>query len=97
MIETVTIPSISILTRVGNTLTILTKYLSLLPYTIIAYLADIVGIDNSTPFIEGELVIEISDGSQVDFILNSNGDLIVIGDDANNYSIDSNGNLIYTY
>jgi hypothetical protein len=50
------------------------------------------------PFIDGDLMITFNrELYNLNFDVNSNGELVVIGDDADNYSIDIDGNLIYNY
>jgi len=46
----------------------------------------------------GELVVGINNNIQsfIDLSINDKGELIVSGPDAHNYSIDGNGNLIYS-
>ncbi len=65
------------------------------PYIKEVGIMDSVGYKNGVPFKEGELLIVAENlPGGVDIWL-SNGELIIKGDDANSYSIDNNGNLIY--
>lgn len=56
-----------------------------------------VDVDLITIFVHsnGDLIYTTLSESNVGFTLNPNGDLIVYGDEADRYSIDENGNLIY--
>lgn len=51
---------------------------------------------NMIPIIEGELMI-VGKNNDTRIMLDINGDLLVYGEDADNYSIDSDGILIYTF
>jgi hypothetical protein len=52
---------------------------------------------DGTDFIENELLAILKNyPSLIDVQLNSGGDLLIIGDDALQYSINSNGELTYT-
>lgn len=50
---------------------------------------------NGLVLLEGELGVTDSDTTTGN--INTNGEFIVGGDDSESYSIDENGNLIYTY
>lgn len=67
--------------------------------TIEAFISDVVQIIDGVPIIEGELCIRMEDSaypSDIDYTINEDGELIVTSDNADNYSIDSAGDLIYT-
>jgi len=51
---------------------------------------------NMIPIIEGELIV-VGKNNDTRIVLDIDGSLLVIGEDADNYSIDSNGDLIYTF
>lgn len=53
---------------------------------------------NGSPILEGYGVVIASDNmpSQIDIEVDNNGNMIIIGDEANKYNIDSDGNLTYT-
>jgi hypothetical protein len=70
-----------------------------LPNTLAADISIIVGSQDTTNFIEGELIIRMKNyPSQINYTLDSNGNLIVVSStgDASNYSINGNGELIWT-
>lgn len=66
--------------------------------TLAAFISDIVQTVDGVGIIEGELSIQMNENYplEIDYTIDSNGDLIVNSDDANNYSINSSGQLIYT-
>jgi hypothetical protein len=66
--------------------------------TLAAFISETVQIVESVNFKEGELGIQMTDKypNAIDYTLDSNGNLIVFGDDAEKYSIDDTGSLIYT-
>lgn len=54
------------------------------------------GNRNSVPYIMGQLLIDVKNyPTDIQCYIDSFGNLILIGDDVANYSIDQNGNLIY--
>lgn len=65
--------------------------------TLSAFISDIVQVVDGTPIIEGELGIQMNENYplEIDYIIDSNGDLIVNSVDAGHYSVNSNGELIY--
>ena len=71
-----------------------------LPNTISAELADINKVNNSVSIDKGDLFIVMKNSpTNIDYYINSNGELVVltpIAEDADNYTIDSDGNLIYS-
>lgn len=53
---------------------------------------------NNIPVASGELCMVMKNNLRdIDYEINNNGELIVNAPDAENYSLDSEGNLIYTY
>lgn len=82
----------------GNLIEIFTKYNpDELPNVIAAFFTNTVGVDNDVPHVENELLIQMNNyPSDIDFVINPNGELIVVAPDAAQYSVDSNGDLIYT-
>lgn len=99
-IETKLIPTQTIITvdTDGNTIDIFTFYNDgLAPFTILAFIASEDATINDTLIEQGDLVIHMINSPEfIDYFLDSSGNLIVLGDDADNYSIDGDGNLIYT-
>lgn len=64
--------------------------------TILAFISDIVQTFDGVFFKEGELAIQMQNYPlEIDYQIDSNGDLIVTGSDSSQYSIDSSGDLIY--
>ena len=63
----------------------------------VALIADKNGVLNYIPYVQGELVVLEKDQMKTRFYVDSNGCLIVVGENANKYSINSLGELIYTY
>ena len=101
MPETKLIPTATTLDVISNVITIFTEFLSGLPNTINAFIAEIVATKNNIPYIEGDLVITmVNSPESIDYVIDSNGNLIVntsaAANDADRYSIDSSGDLIYT-
>jgi hypothetical protein len=67
------------------------------PNIIQMLIEDYVGSLDGTDFIENELLAILKNyPSLIDVQLNSGGDLLIIGNDALQYSINSNGELTYT-
>lgn len=55
-------------------------------------------IINNNDVLEGELCMLLKNSlKSISFEIDDDGNLIVNANDANNYSLDSEGNLIYTY
>lgn len=99
-VESKLIPTVTEYSVSDTDITIFTYYQeNELPDTIFCAISDSVGIQNGTPFIEGELLIKVKNyPTNISYQLDNNGNLIQIistGDEGN-YSIDSNGDLIYT-
>ena len=66
--------------------------------TILAFISDIVQTVDGVGFIEGELGITMQNYlTDIDYSIDASGNLIVFAGDADNYSINFDGNLIYTY
>lgn len=65
---------------------------------LIVFINDTYKILNGSPLSEGHGIVVGSDNFLTDIYLEVDitGDLVVFGDDANKYSIDSDGNLIIT-
>lgn len=92
------IPTETTISVLGSTIYIKTEYVKdELPDTIEAFISDVVGNKNGVNYIEGELIITMKNYPNINFILDPFGDLIVISleEDVANYSINSNGDLIY--
>lgn len=101
MSETKIISALTSLIVNGDDIQIKTEYQNIesLPDTISASLANIVGVENGTSYIEGEGLITMKNSPEhIIFSVDSNGNLILTCNtgDAGNYSINSNGELIYT-
>jgi hypothetical protein len=61
------------------------------------FIADRDGVLNYISYKQGELVIELKDYMKERFYIDSEGCLIVVGENANKFSINNIGQLIYTY
>ena len=98
--ENITIPTFTVLTSSISSISIFTYYTQdQLPYTILATIQNSAGSKNSTDFIENELTIDmIHFPDSIDYIIDEQGNLILIdgAGDESKYSIDNNGNLIWT-
>ena len=98
MPETKQISTFTNLNVVGTEISIYTYYGVVSPSLLEVFLADVVGISNGVPYIEGEgIAILAVPLTELDLIVDNDGDLNIIGDEALDYSIDSDGNLIYNY
>ena len=64
---------------------------------IIFLISEADGIVNGISFKQGELYYTNNDWTDTYFILNENGELIVVSDEADKFSININGELEYTY
>jgi len=97
--ETKNISNTTSVTQTSNSISIFTEYLSnTLPNILKSLIGQIVGSQDSTPYIEGELVIQAKNmPTQIDVNLSSGGELILLGDscELKGYSI-IDGYLIYT-
>jgi hypothetical protein len=101
MAETRVIPTVTSALTSGVNVSIKTSYQEpdSLPDTIEARITSAVGIQDGTLFEQGELLIQMKNSPQnIDYMLDGDGNLILLisTGDENNYSIDSNGDLIYT-
>ena len=63
------------------------------------FINDTYQVFNGSPLSEGYAIVVGTDNflSDIDLEIDVNGTLLVIGDEANMYDIDVNGNLTYTY
>jgi hypothetical protein len=100
MPELKTIPTITELFLSGTSVSIKTSYfVDELPNTLSAVMADNSGSQDMVPYVQGDLIIQMKNNpSDIDYSLSSDGELILLTNtgDAGNYSIDTDGNLIYT-
>jgi hypothetical protein len=81
--------------RQGGNITIYTYYWKKTINFISAFITQTTGMFNSIKHQEGYLLIEKEKGSS-DMWLNKNGNLIIKDIEIDRYSIDEDGNLIYT-
>lgn len=99
MPETQLIPTVTIVQQLGSNVNLRTSFFEPLPNTVIAQIMDSVGNYDSVPHVENLLLITmINYPSEIHYSINSLGELLVAtttGDESN-YSIDANGDLIYT-
>lgn len=65
------------------------------PKTYRAETLEEVKIFDGTPGLDGELLI--STKQDCDFVIDINGNLLVLHEKADNYSVDEEGNLIYNF
>lgn len=65
------------------------------PNTLRIFISTAVGFENGIGYQSGELIISLKNYPDNFFYIDNQGHLIVVGDDANSYSIDENGHLIY--
>ena len=81
--------------RNGDEIGIFTFYT---PYErdIDAFISDSEQNINGIPFLEGELGFTYYNWEGISFELNENGELIAVGEEADQFSINSEGYLIYT-
>lgn len=86
----------TLLSVVGGDVSIVTTYQGSITAILSAFISQIQQIIESVSLREGDLGVIFSDNSgNVDLQLNSDGELIVIASDSENYHIDSEGYLIY--
>jgi hypothetical protein len=97
MPQTQEISTITSFSVVGTDITILTAYNSGIQDIISIFIADVAGSLNSVSYVEGELMAYWIDDNGLDMWINSNGEFIISSSDASSYSINANGELIYTY
>lgn len=76
---------------------ILTRYNITPPRITELFISNSVGSSNSVIFEENELIIIFNSAFGIIVTINSSGEIIIIGADADNYSINSDGELIYTF
>jgi hypothetical protein len=84
----------------NNNVVITLQPSSVTPNTVESELNTVIGlvVGNNVPVLEGELLLYLKNTlKNIDFEINENGELIINAPDADNYSIDANGYLIYTY
>jgi len=102
MPETKTISSQTTTTIKGDDITILTKFVqagNVLPNTLDAFISNEVSSQEGVSYEENQLLIQMKNyPTQIDYTIDDDGSLIVFSNqgDVNKYSIDSEGNLIYT-
>lgn len=99
MAETKIIETQTLVTIVGSAISIKAYYETGVSSgnTLLAFISDIVQTVDGVGFIEGELGITMENyPTAIDYEIDNDGNLIVIADDAEHYSIDSSGSLIYT-
>ncbi len=92
------VPSTTILEILANIIEIFTFYniIDELPNILAMIIGDGIGTIDDTPFIENELLAVVKNyPTEINVQINSDGELLITGDDALQYSIDGNGNLIY--
>lgn len=71
-----------------------------LPNIIKGFIAELINTQDGVNYKEGELVFQAKNSpNEIDFYIDNKGNLIISSstNDVSNYSIDSNGNLIYTF
>jgi hypothetical protein len=97
MAEERTINTKTELTVLGNGVKIFTYYLpNELPNTLEAFIAEILSSLEGVGYQEGDLVLVLKNyPGQINFFLNADGTMNVEADDAAQYSINENGELIY--
>ena len=89
------IPTVTEIHITGTDIEILTRYYNGIVATY-AFIAGIVGSIDGVPYDQGDGMIVVPSGQPV-FILDSSGQLLVFGADADKYSVDDDtGQLKYT-
>ncbi len=102
MPETKLIPTVTTLNVTGSTIKIFTEYVGQdLPYILSVFIADQVGSLNNISYIEGQLIANFKSekySNDIDLFIDNEGNLVVksLGGDVENYSIDTEGNFIWT-
>lgn len=99
MPETKQIATQTEVNTVGSLIEIFTFYNEQdeLPNTLSAFIAENAGSSSGVPYVGGELVIRLKNyPGDIDYSINSNGDLVVIAPDGSLYAIAADGNLTYT-
>ena len=84
-------------TKVGNNITIRSFYspTDTLPNILNVFIATEDAELDGIAYRQGDLVVRFKNPSDISVSLNSNGEFIIIADDANQYSINSDGELEY--
>jgi hypothetical protein len=95
MAELKRIDTITLIITLGSSVEILTFYNSGYSAIVYAFIADSNGQLNYQPFNQGDLVITYtySSSAPISVSLNNQGELIITSEDANNYSINGDGEL----
>ena len=98
MPETVNLNTITNYTRVGSDITIYTIYNDgILPDILSSYVRTDAGSLSSIAYKEGDLMVEYKYGaSLLSIYINTDGTIVIDSTDSANYSINSDGELIYT-
>lgn len=102
MPETKLISTVTTLNVTGSTIKIFTEYAGQnLPYVLSVFIADRVGSLNNVSYIEGQLIVDFKSdkcSNDIDLFIDNRGNLIVksLGGDVENYSVDTEGNFIWT-
>ena len=99
MPETKQIATLTTVSLVGNALSIFTEFDPEIP-ELFAFISPVDQFVNGTKFRMGDLGIHIDDRltpDDIDFSLDVDGNLIADGNLAAQFSINSNGELIFTY
>ncbi len=100
-IETKQIPTTTQLQVDGSDINIFTFYdPDIWPNIVEVFIAEIVGMLDGVPYIEGELIVAMNNYPlQISCEINSDGEFIIWtppGNEAEHYSINSDGDLIFT-
>jgi hypothetical protein len=100
MAETKLIPTLTEFSVAGTSISITSRYdENDLPDTLLCRIPEEVGNQNGVLFIEGELLIKVKEYlTHIDYQLDGDGNLIqlISTGDEDKYSINENGELIYT-
>ena len=97
MPETKVISTGSLVTNDGSTIQAYTYYNDGLPNLIDLLLSITNGSRNNVLFKEGELIVLMKNYPQdFDVQVSNRGELVIFGEDADHYSINADGELIYT-
>jgi len=99
MPETKEITTVTTLNVVGSSIEIETAYIdeTLLNEILSIFIADSATTIDSIVFLQGEAGVTLAPGATTIVYIDSDGDLIISGPDAANYSLNEDGELIYTY
>jgi len=100
MAEEKEIPALTSVSTIGGTVKIKTQYIKdELPNFILAFISETVSSQDGVGYIEGELMAQMKNyPTEIDCYVDSNGDFIIVTNsgDADSYSLNSNGELIWT-